>query len=137
MKRGFTLVELLIAVAIVAVLSAVALSVYSTIQISNRDQRRWRDLNNIKQALEIYNHDNHYYPSALIDLVTANYLDSYTDAYDSRRHPALVSSSASYVICAKMENPDRFPVPPPGCVGATGPDCGSGAGSCNVGIVSP
>ncbi len=50
--KGFTLVELMIAISIVAILAAVGFTVYSTTQISARDTKRRQDIDAIAAALE-------------------------------------------------------------------------------------
>jgi prepilin-type N-terminal cleavage/methylation domain-containing protein len=63
-NKGFTLVELLIAVTILAILSSIGLVTYSSAQVSGRDSRRKQDLHSIATALSFYyeNHLPHVYP---------------------------------------------------------------------------
>lgn len=51
---GFTLVELLVAISIIAILSAVGLAIFSNIQSKARDSIRKNDLRSLATALEIY-----------------------------------------------------------------------------------
>lgn len=60
-QRGFTLVELLIAISIIAVLSTVGLATYSGIQSKARDSVRKNDLNALATALAIYREQNGQY----------------------------------------------------------------------------
>lgn len=60
--RAFTLVELLIAVSIVAVLSAIGLTVYNGVQARARDTRRIADINKIALYLEAYHQKTGRYP---------------------------------------------------------------------------
>jgi len=50
-KRGFTLIELMVAISIIAILAAVGLVVYSTAQGVARDAKRKLDLEEIKKAI--------------------------------------------------------------------------------------
>lgn len=60
---GFSLVELLVTVSIIAILIAVGIASYSTINKQSRDAKRKSDLEQIRAALEMYRADNGYYPS--------------------------------------------------------------------------
>lgn len=51
-RKGFTLVELMVVVAIIAILAAVGIAVFSTQQTSARNSRRRADVEAISQALE-------------------------------------------------------------------------------------
>ncbi|MBI2019142.1 prepilin-type N-terminal cleavage/methylation domain-containing protein [Candidatus Daviesbacteria bacterium] len=64
-SRGFTLVELLITVSIIAILSAIGLIVYSAVIKQGRDSKRQSDLRSIQSALEQYYSDQFYYPSSI------------------------------------------------------------------------
>lgn len=64
-KNGFTLVELLITVSIIAILSAIALVSYSSFIKNARDTKRKSDLKVIQSALEEYHADQKYYPGSL------------------------------------------------------------------------
>lgn len=61
-KRGFTLIELMVAVSIVAILAAIGLASYSKSQIVARDSRRKQDLRSIQIALELFYQKNKQYP---------------------------------------------------------------------------
>ena len=64
-KRGFTLVELLIVITIIAVLSVIGITVYSGVQKNARDARRRADIDSIAKALEIYKSQNNTYTPAI------------------------------------------------------------------------
>lgn len=51
--KGFTLVELLVAITILAVLSIVAITIFSNVQKNARDTRRRGDIDAIAKALEV------------------------------------------------------------------------------------
>ena len=51
-SNGFTLIELMVAIAIVAILAVVGLVVYSNLQRQARDARRTQDLSAVANALE-------------------------------------------------------------------------------------
>ena len=61
-KNGFTLIELMVAIAIVAIISTVGIVVYSTAQKSARVSKRVQDLTALKTALELYKSATGVYP---------------------------------------------------------------------------
>lgn len=62
---GFTLVELLITVSIIAVLLAAFVNVMLGVQRGSRDSKRKVDLKTVQSALEQYRADQHFYPASL------------------------------------------------------------------------
>ncbi len=63
-NSGFSLVELLITVSIIAILIAIGVASYATINRQSRDTKRKSDIEQIRSALEMYRADNGSYPSA-------------------------------------------------------------------------
>lgn len=59
---GFTLVELLVSIAIISMIVSTALSMIATAQRKGRDSKRMGDMNTIQKALEIYINDHLIYP---------------------------------------------------------------------------
>lgn len=64
-RLGFTLIEILIVVSIIALLSVIGLVIYTQFVRSARDSRRQADLRIIQSALEDYHADWHFYPGSL------------------------------------------------------------------------
>ncbi len=63
-SKGFTLIELMIYIIIVAVLATIGLANYSRSQILGRDFKRKEDLRTIKIALDVYFLQNKQYPGS-------------------------------------------------------------------------
>lgn len=64
-SRGFTLLEILVAVSIVAILSSVIIVGLSQIQARGRDTRRVKDLSEVQHALELYFAQRGEYPGTM------------------------------------------------------------------------
>jgi len=86
-EAGFTLIELLIVVAIIGIIAAIAVpSLLNAVQRA-RQKRSMADMRSIGTALESYNVDNFFYPSALAPL-TPTYIavvptvDGWQTAFD-------------------------------------------------------
>ncbi len=61
-RKGFTLVELLVVMAVIALLSGLSIFVVDGARRSARDARRRSDLEAIRSALELYRADCNQYP---------------------------------------------------------------------------
>lgn len=59
--RGFTIVELLIVIVVIAILAAISVIAYNGIQQRARDAQRKNDLATIAKSLQVYNVDNGNY----------------------------------------------------------------------------
>lgn len=60
--KGFTIIELLIVVAIIGLMSSLGLAALTDARLDARDKRRIADLRQIHKALELYFVDNHTFP---------------------------------------------------------------------------
>lgn len=61
-QQGFTIIELLIVIAIIAILAGLVLNNFQGAQAKARDTQRVTDLNNIHSKLEEYHNENGAYP---------------------------------------------------------------------------
>ena len=66
-SRGFTLVELLIVIAIIGVLTTLLMANFIGVRQRARDAQRKSDVRQIQAALELYRSDQGSYPSSLPD----------------------------------------------------------------------
>ncbi len=64
-KSGFTLIEILIVVAIIAILASVVLVGLGPVQQSGRDARRLSDIRQVQNALELFYNKCGYYPGTI------------------------------------------------------------------------
>lgn len=106
-SRGFTLIEILVVVAIIGVLAAAVLAFLNTARVGSRDSRRLGDVKELQTALQFYFDKHSTYPETLADLVSGSYIsviakDPSTNVeyfYD------LTSGGASYHLGANLEDP--------------------------------
>lgn len=62
-KRGFTIVELIVVITVIAILATIVIVSYSSVQKSSRDSQRKSDVTQVKIALEKYYADNGQFPA--------------------------------------------------------------------------
>lgn len=113
---GFTLVELIVAVSILAILTAAGLGVYSSVRKDYRDSTRLSHLSQIKQALELYRSANRYYPENRTVLVPTYIAKLPTDPLSNTDYgyiPAGCTSGqcSSFILCATKEGNKSFDFP--------------------------
>jgi len=72
-KSGFTLIEILIVVTILAILGTLTFSMFTSARERSRNGRRKADLETIRSALEMYRTDLDVYPTT-VDLLEPNYI---------------------------------------------------------------
>jgi type II secretion system protein G len=61
--RGFTIVELLIVIVVIAILASISIVAYNGIQQRARDSKRTSEISQIKKVLEFYKADTGSYPA--------------------------------------------------------------------------
>lgn len=64
-QTGFTIVELLIVVVVIAILAAITIVAYSGISQRARDAERLEEITAVMKALEVYKSKNGVYPTAV------------------------------------------------------------------------
>jgi general secretion pathway protein G len=118
-QLGFTLVELMVVVAIIALLTAAGLVSYRSATISSHNSKRKADLEQIKAALVLYRYDNGTYPpTSPSGLTTAGQYENppYTtlQSYLSGQTPQDPKNTSPYIytyatdtrtfsLCANLE----------------------------------
>jgi general secretion pathway protein G len=86
--RGFTLIELMIVMALIVVLAGVGLTMYTNSQTRAREAVLSEDLFRMRDAIDQYYADKNRYPASLDALVTDKYLraipvDPFTQSADT------------------------------------------------------
>jgi len=110
-KKGFTLVELLVAMTIMAVLVSLALVAFQGSRRSARDAKRRTDLEQIRSALEMYRTDyGGVYPVRTgkpADVLASDLADYLVIPNDpvggGSREYYYTSDGATYALCAALE----------------------------------
>lgn len=119
-QKGFTLLELLIVVAIIGLLASMILVGLSSFRTKGRDARRVADLRQIQNGLEIYYTKNLRYPAASGDaLSTWGALSGALSSVGIKQTPqdplgtassyayAVDTGGQSYVLMTTMEDPEN------------------------------
>jgi general secretion pathway protein G len=75
-RFGFTLIELMVVIAIIAILTAAGLASYMQAGKSSRDSKRKSDLEAIKASLVLYRTDKGSYPATLSEPELQPYFSS-------------------------------------------------------------
>lgn len=114
--RGFSLIELLVVITIIALLTTLTVSGLNSARIKGRDADRVSDIKQIQLALELYYDANHFYPNsttetivttALTGLVSGGFMAVIPDDPLTTQHYVYKSSSASgstaYCVGADLE----------------------------------
>lgn len=73
-ERGFTLIEMIIVIAIIAILVGIAIPVFTTHLLHAKEAVLKEDLYTLRNAIDQFTQDKQRAPQALEDVVTAGYL---------------------------------------------------------------
>ncbi len=130
MKKGYTLIEILVVATIIGLLAAGAAASFTSLNKSARDARRKGDLEQVRSALEQYRSANSTYPTTLtLSCAVASLTDASGNIYLSKipTDPRcvtytyyLTASASDYTLGAYLE-------------GGSSSSCGNCGGSqvCN------
>ena len=152
MRLGFTLLELLIVIAIISILAIAGFGSFLNSIKSGKDAHRKTDLNSIQKALELYYQDSQAYPIPVgtslpstdgslchpTDCDTATYLKTLPGDVNGTAY-YYNSDGTSYQLYSCLENAnDTGPgVNQAGYVGTSCGNAGTRCEICRYGISSP
>lgn len=105
-QKGFTLLEILVVVAIIGILISISAAAYTSAQKKSRDARRQGDIRSIQNAFEQYYANNTKYPTSSSCSVDTTYLPSGipTDPKTGIAYPITCDAQGlTYCSCALLE----------------------------------
>jgi len=100
--HGFTLVELLVVVAIIGILSGIGLSGFSKIRVQARNTRAAAEIRVIEKDINSYAVEKGAYPPSLAEIGRADLIDPWGHRYEYR----LFSAGNMRTIAGVDQNPD-------------------------------
>ena len=135
-QKGFTLVEMLVTLSIMAVVMGAALVAFGGTRATARDGKRKADLESMRSALELYRSDNGGYPPAATwqsGLTSGGYMTTIPAepgapgrVYSYTPAGCGASVCSTYTLCAAVE-----------LGGGTVVGCGRWGGGCNYKTTNP
>lgn len=145
--KGFSLIELMVVISIIAILSSISIFALNQARISGRNAKRKADLSQIASALELYKADCNTFPEeddipqagSQFKGCTENlYIEAMPDDPDDSKNYFYVKGCCSFAGCAcyklwaALETSDT--TPPSYCDAAPN---GCGSATCNYCIAGP
>lgn len=108
-RLGFTMIEILVVVAIIALLTTIGIISYTQTNKKARDGKRKADMEQVRAALVLYRTDEGEYPESL-DWDTMSPITSYisgTSLHDPLNEPytqySYSSDGSTFEVCATLE----------------------------------
>lgn len=132
-KKGFTLVEIMVVMAIIGILAGLTLTAFVGSRKTARDGKRRADIETIRSALEMCRSDTDSYPvGSTLPGICSTYLPSVpTDPLSPTYQYRYNGSANSYTLCAYLETGAVTT----NCTGSCGGNCGAAA--CNYKTCNP
>lgn len=102
--RGFSLLEILVVVGLLALIATIVLVTIGSARKSSRDTKRQSDLKEIRSAIEFYISDARVAPDALADLEPAYIRVLPGDPVAGKSYGYVNLGGSSYALAAALEN---------------------------------
>lgn len=135
-NSGFTFIEMLVVITIIAVLTMVGVTNFRVANQKARDGKRQGDLEQIRAALELYRTDEKIYPLGISfgdplqsPGATVYMSEVPDDPVDSYSYYYFSADGSAYTLCAALELDTTG-----SCTGS--PNCATGV-DCNYEVSSP
>jgi len=107
--RGFTLLELIVVISIIAIMLAITIPTYSRSLVAARERALRSDLNLLRTAIWNYTFDKQKAPQSLDDLRAAGYIDRIPD--DPMTHePNWEVVEDEYLLTLEQQDPGLIDV---------------------------
>ena len=106
-SKGFTLVELMIVITVIAILSTIAVVSFTRVQKQSRDTKRKGDLRSIATAMQAYFSEANSYPTALSTALVPTYIPTFPkdptgDTLGSYSY-TVVTTNNTFTLCSQLE----------------------------------
>jgi len=108
-RKAFTLIELLIVIAIIAILAGIIITATTGATKKARDSKRVADMKMLYNAIVQYEADHGHYPSSLQALVNEGYISSIPVDPQSKKPAVMGATSTTYIYQFNAyANPNGF-----------------------------
>lgn len=128
-SNGFSLIELIVVISIIAVITAVGIVSFRGASLRGRDSRRVADLEKLRVALEMCRQVGGTYPDSANSLVSGGYIQALPT--DPKGYVYYYNSPTDYTYTYDAHMEDLGSTN-----GAWGSNCGGGA-LCNYRVTNP